>query len=119
MDQIWPVLSQKVYIKPEVRSHVLIARHIEGLTYLPLGREVAVTGGDAEQEAVILEELLGVLEHGHVGGLGGGVHLVEDILGQGLGDLEEVGGAAGLFNASLFSISELLDVAVHRVLRAC
>lgn len=46
------------------------------------------------------------------------MHLGEDLLGERLGHLEEVGGAAGLFDALLLSIGQLLDVAVHGVLFA-
>lgn len=102
----------------------------------PLGREVAVSGGDAEEEAIVLLEDRRVLNDGDVGGLGRGVHLGEDLVGEGLGDsngyvsalvqvvnckvmvysLVEVGSATGLLNASLGSLSKLPDVAVHGVL---
>jgi hypothetical protein len=52
---------------------------------LPLGREVTVTGGDTEENGIVLEELVGLLKDGH-GGLWGSVHLGEDIFGQGLLD---------------------------------
>lgn len=84
--------------------------------YLPLGGEVSVSGGDAEEESIVGLEGGGILEEGDVSGLGGSVHLGEDVLGEGLGDLEEVGGATGLFDTGLLSLGELLDVAVHRVL---
>ena len=47
---------------------------------LPLGGEVAVAGGDAEEEGVVFRELLGGDEGDGVG-LAGGVHLAEDFLG--------------------------------------
>jgi hypothetical protein len=50
---------------------------------LPLGRKVTVTGGDTEENGIVLEELVGLLKDGHRG-LGGSVHLGEDIFGQGL-----------------------------------
>lgn len=58
---------------------------------LELGGEVAVTGGDTEEDTVESLKLGGVVQGGDVGGLGRSVHLVEDVLGQGLGDLEEGG----------------------------
>ena len=51
---------------------------------LPLGGEVAVTGGDAEEEGVVgLEDVRG---DGGVVRLGWGVHLGQDFLGEGLAD---------------------------------
>lgn len=55
---------------------------------LELCWEVAVTRGDAEEDAVKGLKLGGVLEDADVG-LGGRVHLGEDILGEGLGDSKE------------------------------
>jgi hypothetical protein len=51
---------------------------------LPLGREVSVTSGDAKEKAVVLLEGGRVGDGLDVGGLGGGVHLGEDLLGEGL-----------------------------------
>jgi hypothetical protein len=62
---------------------------------LELCWEVSVTRGDTEQDAVKGFELSGVLENGHVR-LGRRVHLVEDVLGERLGDLEHGGVAAGV-----------------------
>lgn len=62
---------------------------------LPLRGEVAVARGNAEEEAVVLGERGGVREDLDVRGLGGRVHLGEDLVGERLGDLEEIGGAAG------------------------
>lgn len=102
------------HLAPEATGSPLLAGLVpEGL---PLGGEVAVAGGDAEEEGVVLLELGGVLEDGHVGGLGGSVHLGEDLLGEGLGDLVDVGRAAGLLDTGLLSLGQLLDVAVHGVL---
>lgn len=86
------------------------------ITYLPLGGEVAVTGGNAKQEAVVLGEDVGVLKDGDVGGLGGSVHLVEDLLGEGLGNLVDVDLSAGGLGTLLLGLGELPDVAVHGVL---
>jgi hypothetical protein len=44
------------------------------------------------------------------------VHLGQNFLGESLGDLEDVGLAAGGLNALLLSLGQLLDVAVQRVL---
>jgi hypothetical protein len=82
----------------------------------PLGGEVAVAGGDAHQEGVVLLEGRGV---GHLGDravLFGSVHLGEDLLGEGLGDAVEVDLAAGLADALGLSLGELLDVAIGGVL---
>ena len=51
---------------------------------LPLGGEVAVAGGDAEEEGVELGEVAG--REDRVRGLGGRVQLGEDVLGERLGD---------------------------------
>lgn len=51
---------------------------------LPLGREVTVTGRDAEEEGIVLEQLLG-FGNGVVG-LGRSVHLAENLVRQGLSD---------------------------------
>jgi hypothetical protein len=52
---------------------------------LELGWEVSVTGGDTEKNAVEGFEIGGVVEDGHIG-LGRGVHLRKDIVGECLGD---------------------------------
>ena len=82
----------------------------------PLGGEVAVAGGNAHEEGVVLLEGRGV---GHLGDravLFGGVHLGEDLLGESLGDAVEVDLAAGLADALGLSLGELLDVAIGGVL---
>lgn len=102
---------------------------------LPLGGEVAVPGGDAEEECVVLEELLR-RGNGNAG-LGGSVHLGQDFLRESLGDsgrhqdkrytaqvcqdnsLEEVGLDASLLQTSLLGLSQLLDVAIEGVLEVC
>jgi len=61
---------------------LLAGRVPEGL---PLGGEVAVTGGDAEEEGVVFLELLGGDERDGVG-LTGSVHLAEDFLRESLFD---------------------------------
>ena len=50
---------------------------------LPLSGEIAVAGGDTEEEGVVFLELLGGDEGDGVG-LAGGVHFAEDFLGEGL-----------------------------------
>ena len=59
--------------------------------------EVAVAGGDTEEDSVEFFEDGGVVEGGDRGVLGGSVHLVEDVLGKGLGDSGRglVGGLEG------------------------
>jgi hypothetical protein len=54
------------------------------LVYLPLRREVAVSGGNAAKEAIIVDQFGG--GHDGVAGLGGGVHLVQNLLRESLGD---------------------------------
>lgn len=94
----------------------MIGDSSRGVAYLPLGREVSVTGRDTEEEAVVLEELLGVVEGRDVGILGGSVHLGQDFLGESLGDLEDVDGTTGSLDTLLLSEGESLDVAVEGVL---
>lgn len=84
----------------------------------PLGREVAVAGGDTEEEGIVLLEDGGVGEGGDGAILGRGVHLGEDLLGEGLLDLVEVDGTAGRLDALGLSLRKGLHVAVHRVLWA-
>lgn len=49
---------------------------------LPLRREVTVTGGNAEEEGIVLEQGLGLNDG--VAGLARSVHLGQDILGESL-----------------------------------
>lgn len=51
---------------------------------LPLSGEVAVAGGDTEEDGIVLQEV-GGLSNG-VAGLGRGVHLAQHLLGESLGD---------------------------------
>lgn len=86
---------------------------------LPLRGEVAVAGGNAHQDGVVLLQLLGAfgaLQEGHVSGLAGGAHGGEGLLGESLGDLVKVGLAAGLLDTLLLGLRQLADVAVHGVL---
>lgn len=83
---------------------------------LPLGREVAVSGRDAEEEGVVLLEGFWVAERGDLAGFGRGVHLGQDVFGERLFDAVEVAAAAGGFDALGLGLCEGLDVAVHRVL---
>lgn len=53
---------------------------------LPLGGEVAETRRDPDQERVVFGQGGRVGQHLDVGGLGGSVHLAEDLLGEGLRD---------------------------------
>lgn len=119
--QMEPVWSQKVY-RNFVSNVGLGSKSCKTAwqrgcwTYLPLGGEVAVTGGDTEQEGIVLEEGGGVGQDGDVRRLGRGVHLGQDLLGEGLRDLVQVGGAASLLNAGLLSLRQLADMAVEGVL---
>jgi hypothetical protein len=85
-------------------------------TYLPLSGEVPISGGNAKQEAVILDEGLGIFEEGDIAILGGSVHLGEDLVGQSLGELVDVDLSASSLGTLLLGLGELLDVAVHGVL---
>jgi hypothetical protein len=71
---------------------------------LELGGEVAVTGGDTEEDTVECLQLGRVVQGSDVGGLGGSIHLVEDVLGERLGDLEECRITAGLADALELSL---------------
>lgn len=102
------------HLAPETTGSPLLAGLVP--ESLPLGGEVSVTGGDTKEEGIVALKDGGVVESRDVGGLGRSVHLGENLLGEGLGDLEEVGGTASLFNAGLLSLGQLLDVAVHGVL---
>ena len=75
----------------------------------------AIAGGDPEQEGVVFFEFVRV-DGGDVGGFGGRVHFGEDFGGEGFGDLVEVAGAAGGFDAGFFGQGQFVDVAVHGVL---
>ena len=79
-----------------------------------MGGEVAVSRWDAEQESIIVHDVLdrdkGVVR------LGGSVHLGEDLIGEGLGDAVEVDGTAGLTDALGLSLGEGLDVTPGGVL---
>lgn len=51
---------------------------------LPLGGEVSVSSGNSKQDSVVFLEHSRVGENLDVGGLGGSVHLSEDVLGKSL-----------------------------------
>ena len=70
------VLAEERALRPELAGRVP--------ERLPLGGEVAVAGGDAEDEGVKVGEVVGG-EDGVVG-LGGRVELLEDLLREGLRD---------------------------------
>jgi len=81
---------------------------------LPLGGPHTITGGDAEEEAVILGEL-GGSDVGVVS-LGGSVHLAQDLLGQGLRDLVNIHShSINLLDSFSNSLSQLSLVAPGRV----
>lgn len=120
-----PVVSQKVYTRSvsaiPLYAHIFIMFAVFAVlavykTYLPLSGEVPISGGNAKQEAVILDEGLGIFEEGDIAILGGGVHLGEDLVGQSLGELVDVDLSASSLGTLLLGLGELLDVAVHGVL---
>ena len=82
----------------------------------PLGGEVAVAGGDAHQEGIVLLEDGGVGDLGDGGVLGRSVHLGEDLIGEGLGDAVEVDGTTGLTDTLGLGLGEGLDVSPGGVL---
>jgi hypothetical protein len=92
--------------------HVAYSLVPEGLE---LSGPVAVSGGDTEEDTIVLLEGLGVGED-HVVGLGRGVHLGEDLVVKGLLDLVDVDFTTSLSDTSGLLLDHLQDVAVHRVL---
>ena len=70
---------------------------------LELGGEVAVAGRDAEEHGIEGLELGGVVQDGVVR-LGGSVHLLENVFGERLRDLEEGGVTASLADALELSV---------------
>lgn len=85
---------------------------------LPLGRVCAEAGGQAKEEAVVLGEVVDG-DDGDVRGLWGRVHLVEDVLGEGLWDLVDGCVDAGLLEALELLEGEGLDVTVGGVVDDC
>jgi hypothetical protein len=83
---------------------------------LPLSWEIAVSGGDAEEEGIVLLKLAWVLDGWDAVVLWWSVHLLEDLSWECLLDLEEVDLATGLFNALGLLLREGLDVAPCGVL---
>lgn len=79
----------------------------------PLGRLGTKTGRDTEEEAVVLGQV-GRSDDGVIR-LGGSVHLGENLVREGLRDLEDVGVAASGLNTLLNSLGKGADVTVGRV----
>lgn len=79
-------------------------------------RNLPVSGGDSEEEGVVLLQYRRIAESLDVGWLWWSVHLGENLLGESLLDLVEVARATGLLDTSGLSLSQLLYVAVHGVL---
>ena len=125
-----------VFAMVKTRGPLLAGRIPEGFE---LSREVTVTGGDAEEEGVVLLKYLGGYEWDCVG-LAGSMHFLENFgregffdsrgrycqpmaispsLGErGLSLLIKVGFSARGFNASFLSFGQLMDVAIHGVLHS-
>jgi len=80
---------------------------------LPLCREVSVTGRDTEEVRVVLREGLRGSD-GEIG-LGGRMHLGEDLLREGLSDLVASSRATSRLDALLYGVGQDVDVAVHGV----
>ena len=84
---------------------------------LPLSREVAVAGWDAEKEGIVLLKLVWVAENGDALVFRRSVHFLQYVFGESLFDLVEVSLAASFFNAFGFRLGEGLDVAPCGVLK--
>jgi hypothetical protein len=82
--QSWPDPSQNAYKDILSSGTTQKKREHHVLAYLPLSREVTVSGGNAAKEAIIVGQFCGG-DDGIVG-LGGGVHLGQNLLGESLGD---------------------------------
>lgn len=80
----WPVESQNAYKYSLSSGTTQKKREDNVLAYLPLSRVVAVSGGNAAKEAIILGKLCGG-DDGVVG-LRGGVHLGQNLFRESLGD---------------------------------
>lgn len=85
---------------------------------LPLGWEVAITGGDTKEEPVVLLKRLRILERRDFAVLGRGMHFGQDLLGESLRDLVDVGRTASFLDALGLSLGEGLDVAPGGVLES-
>jgi hypothetical protein len=85
-DHCLPLLSQKAVAACQLALYVM---RVGGICTLVLRGEVSVARGDAEEHAVKLLELLGVVEDGDGGVLGRGMHLSEDLVGEGLSDSDD------------------------------
>lgn len=88
-------------LAPEGAGLPLLAGVVE--EGLPLGGEVPVAGRDAEQERIVaLHDIRG--DEGDLRGLAGSVHLCENLFGEGLCDLVEVGFSACCLDASFLGL---------------
>jgi hypothetical protein len=88
---------------------------------LPLGREVAVTGWDAEEEGIVFLKRVWVAEDGDTLVFGRSIHFLQNLIGESLFDLVEVALAAGLFDAfgfRLWSTEVLVSYGQDEVVRA-
>lgn len=56
-------------------------------TYLPLGGEVAVSGGNTQEKTIVFGQDGWIVQDGDIGGLWRGVHFRQDFVGQRLGEL--------------------------------
>jgi hypothetical protein len=74
-----PVLSQKAIVLGKLEHR----RTRDWIITFELGREVSVTSWDTKEDAVKGFELRGVAENCNVAGFGCGVHLGEDVFGEG------------------------------------
>lgn len=104
-DKETSVLAVEGTLGPETASRVPES--------LPLSREVTVTGGNSKEETIVLSQ--GAGRGNGVIGLGRSVHLAQDLLREGLGDLEDVSGATSSLDTGLDRLGDSADVAVGGV----
>lgn len=83
---------------------------------LPLRREVAVARRDTEEVGIVLLQGGRVIEGRDAAVLGRSVHLGQDLIGEGLGDLVEVAGTAGGLDALGLLLGQGLDMTPGGVL---
>jgi len=108
-DEHASVLSVQLSTLPEAASGIP-----EGL---PLSWHVTVAGGDTDDEAIELSDIVGG-EDG-VTGFRRRIHLGQDLLRESLGDLVDSGATTGSLDAPLLSFGQLGDVAVESVNDDC
>jgi hypothetical protein len=77
------VPSQKVY-KKRLSPSPTKKNGKRNYAYLPLSGEVTIASGDTDNETIIVSEVVGSKDR--IVGLGGRIHLGQDLLGESLGN---------------------------------